>query len=149
MATACVQFFQSMGGAIFIAVAQSVFQNGLTDGVRTNAPGIPPEIFINGGASQVREILKSMGAEQFTTAVLEAYLQGLRYSYYITVACAGTAFLASCGLSWKKISKKRKAGGDESGGSDVEAAAPGHDGEDAPVDKVKSKEEVRKSETTV
>ncbi|KAM7199434.1 Major facilitator superfamily domain containing protein [Rhypophila sp. PSN 637] len=149
VATACVQFFQSMGGAIFIAVAQSVFQNGLAEGIRTNAPGIPPEIFINGGASQVRQILESMHAERLITPVLEAYLQGLRYSYYITVACAGAAFVAACGLSWKKISKRRKAGGDESGGSDVEAGVAAPDAcADRPVEKVNSKEG-KKSETTV
>lgn len=149
VATACVQFFQSMGGAIFIAVAQAVFQNGLSEGVRSNAPGIDPQIFINGGASQVRQILEKMHAERFINAVLEAYLQGLRYSYYITVACAAAAFVAACGLSWKKISKRRKAGGDESGGSDVEAAAPAENADQAPVEKVRTKESSKKGETSV
>ncbi|KAH8904379.1 MFS general substrate transporter [Coniochaeta sp. PMI_546] len=106
-ATACVQFFQSLGGSIFIAVAQSVFQNGLISGIEQNAPGLPPEIFIHSGASQVKEILKQLHAEQYTEAVLRAYLDGLRDSYYITAACAAAAFVVACGLSWKKIEKKR------------------------------------------
>lgn len=144
VATACVQFFQSLGGAIFIAVAQAVFQNGLTEGVQKNAPGIPSEIFINSGASQVREILKSMHREDLLDPVLNAYLQGLRYSYYITVACAAAAFVSACGLSWKKISKRAKAGGDESAReSDVEAAAPAE-----PAEKVTNRE-AKKEETIV
>ncbi|KAK1776247.1 major facilitator superfamily domain-containing protein [Copromyces sp. CBS 386.78] len=115
VATACVQFHQSIGGAIFIAVAQSVFQNGLTAGVKRNAPGIPPEIFINSGASQVRPILTQMGREDLIEPVLQAYLDGLRHSYYITVACACCAFVVACGLDWKKIQKKR-------GGKKEEAA---------------------------
>ena len=107
--SACVQFFQSLGGAIFIAVAQAVFQNGLAQGIRENAPGIPPEIFINSGASQVRQILQSLDAEQYLDVVLEAYLRGLRYSYYITVGCAAGAFLSAAGLSWKKIEKQQGA----------------------------------------
>lgn len=117
-ATACVQFFQSLGGAVFIAVAQAVFQNGLIEGMEKNAPGIPPEIFINSGASQVREILKTLHAEAQTEAVLRAYLQGLRNSYYITVACATCAFFVACGLSWKKIQKRKAplpAGGEAAG----------------------------------
>lgn len=106
-ATACVQFFQSLGGSIFIAVAQSVFQNGLIDGIERDAPGVPAEIFIHSGASQVREILRQLHAEQYTDAVLRAYLTGLRHSYYITVACAVAAFVVSCGLSWKKIERRR------------------------------------------
>lgn len=106
-ATACVQFFQSLGGSIFIAVAQSVFQNGLIDGIERDAPGVPAEIFIHSGASQVREILRQLHAEQYTDAVLRAYLTGLRHAYYITVACAAAAFVVSCGLSWKKIERRR------------------------------------------
>lgn len=108
-ATACVQFFQSLGGAVFIAVAQSVFQNGLINEMKANAPGIPPEIFINSGASQVREVLRQLGAEDMLEPVLRAYLKGLRNSYYISVACACCGFLAACGLSWKKIDRKRGA----------------------------------------
>lgn len=59
VATACVQFFQSFGGAIFIAVAQTVFQNGLIEGIRRDVPGLNPQIFINSGASQVRQVLAS------------------------------------------------------------------------------------------
>ena len=116
-ATACVQFFQSLGGAIFIAVAQAVFQNGLTEGIQRDAPGLPAQAFINSGASQIPEVLAQMHAEQYTTAVLTAYLEGLRNSYFITVACAAAAFVAACGLSWKKIQKQKApaAAGEEAG----------------------------------
>jgi hypothetical protein len=107
VATACVQFFQSLGGAIFIAVAQAVFQNGLTEGIERNVPGIPPQTFINSGASQISQVLEDLHATQYKTAVLTAYLDGLRNSYYISVACAACAFLSACGLSWKKIQKRR------------------------------------------
>lgn len=118
-ATACVQFFQSLGGAIFIAVAQSVFQNGLIAGIEQNVPGVPPEIFIHSGASQIREILRQLHAEQYTESVLRAYLKGLRNSYYITVACATCAFLAACGLSWKKIERNKAGPTDDTEASPV------------------------------
>lgn len=46
-----------------------------------------------------------MGMEQYTTAVLSAYLTGLRHPYYITVACAAAAFCSVLGLSWINIKK--------------------------------------------
>ncbi len=115
-ATACVQFFQSMGGAIFIAVAQAVFQNGLTSGIERNVPGVPPQVFIHSGASQIPQVLEELHATQYTTQVLTAYLDGLRQSYFITVGCSAAAFVAACGLSWKKIQKQKAApveGGEE------------------------------------
>ncbi|KAJ4422224.1 hypothetical protein N0V82_003084 [Gnomoniopsis sp. IMI 355080] len=124
VATACVQFFNSFGGAIFIAVAQTVFQNGLIEGVEKNVPGLDPQIFINSGASQVREILQEMGMQQYTDAVLNAYLGGLRNTYYISVACATAAFFAVLGMDWVSL-KRKKADNPkqrtESEVSDVEA----------------------------
>lgn len=125
VATACVQFFQSLGGAVFIAVAQTVFQNGLIEGVERDAPGLDPETFINSGADQVRQILQSMGQEQYTTAVLTAYLAGLRNTYYISLACGAGAFFAALGLSWISLKKKKNVGEAEQHGEgetrDVEA----------------------------
>ncbi|KAL2119613.1 hypothetical protein VTJ04DRAFT_6574 [Mycothermus thermophilus] len=109
-ATACVQFFQALGGAIFIAVAQAVFQNGLTDGLAETAPGLPAAIFIHSGANEIPQVLERLGASQLLTPVLTAYLDGLRNSFFITVACACAAFAAACGLSWKKIQKKKEGG---------------------------------------
>ncbi|KAF7542054.1 hypothetical protein G7054_g162 [Neopestalotiopsis clavispora] len=103
--TACVQFFQSLGGALFIAVAQTVFQNGLIEGVTRDAPQLDPLIFINSGASQIRQILTSMGQADAIDAVLGAYTTGLRNTYYISVAMAAAAFVAGLGLRWKRIEK--------------------------------------------
>jgi hypothetical protein len=119
--TAGVQFFQSLGGAIFIAVAQSVFQTGLIDGVARDAPQLNPTLFINAGANQVRPILIAMGQEAAVEPVLRAYLQGLRNSYYISVACAGAAFVACLGFSWKSVKKDKKKVADN---ATAEEAAP-------------------------
>jgi len=107
VATACVQFFQSLGGAVFIAVAQSVFQTGLIEGVARDAPQLDARLFINAGASQVRSILIAIGQEAATDAVLTAYLTGLRNTFYISVACGGAAFVVACGLSWRNIKTKK------------------------------------------
>ncbi|KAH8203630.1 hypothetical protein TruAng_002160 [Truncatella angustata] len=116
--TACIQFFQSLGGALFIAVAQTLFQNGLIEGVMKDAPQIDPLIFINSGASQIRQILQSMGQTGAIDAVLGAYTTGLRYTYYISVATASAAFVMALGLEWKKIDKS----GADTASKDVEMA---------------------------
>lgn len=105
-ATASVQFFQALGGSVFIAVAQTVFQNGLVNNLLRDAPDIDPAIIINSGASQLREVVvKQIGRPDAVDAVLGAYTLGLRNTYYISVAAAGCAFLATWGLEWKRIQK--------------------------------------------
>ncbi len=55
--TAIVMFAQTLGGALFIAVGQSVFQNGLISGVVKYAPGVTPEIIVGAGATEMRHVL--------------------------------------------------------------------------------------------
>lgn len=106
--TACIQFFQTLGGAIFIAVAQTVFQNGLISKIQQDNIGVDPYIFINSGASQTREILTQMGREDAIQPVLEAYMKGLKNTYYITLACAICAFISTLFLEFKSVKKDKK-----------------------------------------
>ncbi|KAL0941888.1 MFS toxin efflux pump [Colletotrichum truncatum] len=108
VATACVQFFQAFGGAIMIAVAQNLFQTGLVNGITSRVPDLDPSIFVNAGADQVRNILTQMGRSDAIPAVLEAYMVGLRHTYYVTVACAAAAFVVCLGLQWKSVKKEGK-----------------------------------------
>jgi hypothetical protein len=101
--TACVQFFQALGGAIMVAVAQTLFQNGLIDKINEDNIGINPSIFINSGASEIKNVLEQMHRLDAFDTVLEAYMIGLRNTYYISVACAACAFLACLGLEWKSV----------------------------------------------
>ncbi|KAK3292697.1 major facilitator superfamily domain-containing protein [Chaetomium fimeti] len=125
-ATACVQFFQSMGGSIFIAVAQAVFLNGLTAGIVRDVPEVPAQVLINSGASQIPQVLADLGVADRLGAVLGAYMEGLRNSFFITVGCGAGAFVAVCALSWKKIQKRQAAEpGTEEAGKDEEAVVVG------------------------
>ncbi|KPM35540.1 hypothetical protein AK830_g11049 [Neonectria ditissima] len=103
--TACVQFFQAFGGAIFIAVSQTVFQNGMIDHIETSDIGIDPRVFINAGASQVGEVLKKMGREDAFDTVIAAYMSGLRDTFYVSLACSACALISCCFLQWKSVKK--------------------------------------------
>ncbi|POR35183.1 Putative HC-toxin efflux carrier TOXA [Tolypocladium paradoxum] len=103
--TACVQFFQALGGAVFVAVAQTLFQNGLIDSIERDNLGIDGHVFINSGASEIKHVLEQMHRLDAYDAVLKAYMLGLRYTYYISVACAACAFLMVLGLEWRSVKK--------------------------------------------
>ncbi|KAK4194569.1 putative MFS toxin efflux pump [Triangularia verruculosa] len=104
-ATACVQFFQALGGAVFIAVSQTVFQNGLITNMQRDAPGIDPALILNSGASQIRQVLERIGRPEAVEEVLAAYVLGLKNTYYISTAAAACAFLVTFVLDWKPIKK--------------------------------------------
>jgi len=103
--TVSVMFFQSLGGALFIAVGQSVFQNGLIKGLAEHAPNLPPHLMVNTGATAIRGVLANIGQENQLENVLEAYVMGLKDCYRVVVAVSGMAFLCACIFEWKSVKK--------------------------------------------
>ena len=120
VATACVSFFQTLGGALFISVAQTLFQNGLLNGIKKNAPQLDAQLFLKSGATEIRPLLAQLGQMDALDVVLQAYVDGLTHTYWITTACAIAAFLVACGLEWKSVKNGPAQG--EKKEKDMEAA---------------------------
>lgn len=107
--TAAVMFFQTLGGALFLAVGQSVFQNGLIGGIQKYAPKVSAAAIVGAGATETRHVLTQMGQIDQLRNVLMAYMDGLRDSYRVTLALMVVSFFAACLMEWKSV---KKAGGD-------------------------------------
>ncbi|KAM3065293.1 hypothetical protein ACMFMF_011231 [Clarireedia jacksonii] len=110
VATAMVSFFQTLSGSLFVAVAQSLFQHGITNRIQKEAPELDPHIFLQGGATQIRPILAKIGATDKLHVVLQGYVDGLTHAFWITTACAIAGLLVCCGLDWKSVKDKKYEG---------------------------------------
>lgn len=75
--TACIAFAQTLGGAIGIAVAQSLFVQNLTKTVGRLLPSISPEAIVQAGATGFRELIPPSDY----AAVAEAYMSGLTAAF--------------------------------------------------------------------
>ncbi|KAG0155711.1 hypothetical protein PDIDSM_2884 [Penicillium digitatum] len=96
----------TLGGAIFIAVGQSVFQNGLIEGIRTYAPDVEARAIISAGATEMRHVLITLGHLNQLDDVIRAYMNGLRDTYRVSLALMVAAFVAACFLEWKSVNKR-------------------------------------------
>jgi MFS family permease len=122
--TTAVSFCQQLGGAIFVSVAQSVFQNGLKQGIQDNTD-LDPQIFLDSGATALIGILTEMGRMDQLTGVRKAYVKGLTNCFFIAVATAICAFFAACTLQWKSVKKDGYAHQAQKKEKDVEAVPEG------------------------
>jgi len=95
-------FFNTLGGAISISIAQNIFSNTLIKEIPKHAPGVKPEIIIQAGATHIRDVVTPAQLP----GVLEAYNIALTTAYILAIACAGIAFL--CSLLYERRSVKGK-----------------------------------------
>ncbi|KAJ5772552.1 hypothetical protein N7520_003081 [Penicillium odoratum] len=97
--TGVIVFFQTVGGAVFVAAAQAAFVNQIIIKLAATAPSINSALVVSTGASELRDVFT---AEQMT-AILPSYMTGLKVAYAISIAAAGIAFCLSPFNNFKKI----------------------------------------------
>ncbi|GKZ94024.1 hypothetical protein AnigIFM59636_007386 [Aspergillus niger] len=118
--TALMIFYQTLGGAVFLIVAQNVFQHELVNRLTgRNIPGVDASSVAAAGATEVRDLVPP----KYLGEALEAYNGAVVRTFYISVALAAVAVLATFVPEWKSVktvAKKREEQINiESGGNEV------------------------------
>jgi len=101
--TAIVMFAQTLGGAIFISVAQNVFTNKLLAEVQLVVPDIDPAQVLNSGATNLAANI----APQYIEGVRIAYNRALTNTFEVSVATACLTIIGAAFIEWKSVKGKK------------------------------------------
>lgn len=101
--TAIITFMQSIGGALFIAVAQNVFNNMLLCNLAEDAPNVDASKVAAAGAT----MLTSVVPVDMLPLVLEAYNTAITQAFHVGVALAAIACLWALPLQWVSVKGKK------------------------------------------
>ncbi|CAM1504637.1 Fc.00g022280.m01.CDS01 [Cosmosporella sp. VM-42] len=106
-------FFQNLFSAIFVTIANTIFQSTLRSEITTYVPSVNPEAAIaaGGSADAVRKLAPPGSPE--LAAVLEAYLAGFRNVLFMLIGVCIVAFLSAFGMGWVDLRKKKEVGKSE------------------------------------
>ncbi|KAK1640833.1 major facilitator superfamily transporter [Colletotrichum phormii] len=104
--TAILLFFQTVGGAFYVAAAQSGFLITILKKVAENVPSVDPNLVALTGATQIRTAFPA----DAVPGVIQAYMDGLKVAFALATAGAGISFLISLGSRWSKLNTKNLAG---------------------------------------
>lgn len=90
---------QSLSGAYFVTVAQTLFANCMLDALRKFGPNLDPLQVINTGASEIHHVYKGSDFN----AVLEAYMVGIKDVFAFALAGSAAAVLLSFLIPFTKL----------------------------------------------
>lgn len=96
-------FFNTLGGALSISIAQNIFSNTLLEQLEEKVPQLNPLQIIAAGATHVRDVVTS---SQLLQPVLEAYDTAVTRAFILPIAVSCIAFLVSLLFEWKSIKGK-------------------------------------------
>ncbi|KAF1982381.1 MFS multidrug transporter [Aulographum hederae CBS 113979] len=107
--TAILIFIQTLAGAIFVSVGQSIFANVLIETAGEFAPSVDPHMIVATGATELRKVF----SEDVVPGIIRAYMYGLKDAYIVPIALAGSAAVVGfVMLAWdyRKIGKGAPVG---------------------------------------
>ena len=108
--TAAVVAFQSLGGAIFVSVGNTILQNTLLSSA-SRLPNVDIQAVINAGASDFRKVVTP---EQLPE-LINVYNDALTKVFTAAIPMAGMAVFACAFMEWKNVKDQRKPDVEEAG----------------------------------
>ncbi|KXG52472.1 Major facilitator superfamily domain, general substrate transporter [Penicillium griseofulvum] len=98
---AIITFAQSLSGAMFVSIAQTVFGNSLVASIAVNAPSVSPNALINAGAANLSQRVP----KEILPSVLHAYNIAVIQTFYVSVAGALLSFVGAGLVQWKSMKR--------------------------------------------
>ncbi|KAI0118955.1 putative MFS multidrug transporter [Daldinia grandis] len=101
-------FCQNFSAAVFSVVANAIFQQTLREQIMILAPSIDPAMALaaGGSAEAVRALAPPDSPE--LRGVLLAFSKAFDTTAYLLIACASLSFVASWGMGWVDVRKKKQ-----------------------------------------
>lgn len=90
---------QTLSGAYFVVVAQSLFANRMLRTVLTSGTNLDPALVLGTGASELQDVFKG----DDLTAVIAAYMVGIKEVFAFALACAALSVLLALVIPFKKL----------------------------------------------
>lgn len=102
--TAVIIFMQTLGGALFVSVAQNVFTNKLVENIAKYVPEIPDPLFILGvGATGVQHVVDP----KLLPGVTQAYNDALTQTFIVFTALSVASIIGAAFTEWKSVKGKQ------------------------------------------
>jgi hypothetical protein len=98
-----ILFGQSMGPAVFIAIAQVIFTNQLSSSLKNVVPGLSPVYIEQHGLGDIKKVVPA----QRLGEVLRGIDESLTHTWYLPVALACMTMVGSLLIEWRSVKQKQ------------------------------------------
>ncbi|KAJ5707688.1 hypothetical protein N7488_007489 [Penicillium malachiteum] len=101
--TAIMIFSQTLGGSVFLSVAQNIFQNQLFHNLAKDAPKADAAKLVSAGATMLRTLVSGSTLQE----VLVAYNDAITQTFYVSVAIGALSLIGPIFIEWLSVKGKK------------------------------------------
>ena len=98
-------FFNQLGSAVFLFIAQSILENILLSRMADIDPTLTKNQIISAGATGLKNLVSGNELQE----TLIAYAKGVDATFIMATVMAGLAVFVACGVEWKSVKSKKVA----------------------------------------
>ena len=97
-------FLQTLSGAVFLAISQSIFQNRVVTQMHKLVPEVDPAVVLGTGASDLHAMINER-YPQYRDEILQVYNNGIQQVFLIGLVLACVTIFGAVGMEWKSVKK--------------------------------------------
>ncbi|KAI1134501.1 putative efflux pump [Hypoxylon sp. FL0543] len=101
--TSILIFVQTVGGALFVSVGETVFSNKLVQELAVNVPGLNPQAVLSAGATNLQHSLPA----EFIPGVVLSYSNALTTAFIVGTALVAFTVFGSATIEWRSVKGKK------------------------------------------
>ncbi|CAI6087954.1 unnamed protein product [Clonostachys chloroleuca] len=105
LGTSTVLLAQTLGGAVFLAVGQNVFQSRLVEQLSQKVPNIDPTTVLEHGASGLEAAVTTQYGDASALAILGAYNDAIQRCFLICVILSCLTIFGGLTMEWVSVKK--------------------------------------------
>ena len=104
MGLAIIIFAQNFGPAVFIAIAQTIFLNRLSENLEVLIPGLSPGVVNDMGLTDIKALVGDDNLER----ALGIFDESLMQTWYLAVGLTCATLVGSLGMEWRSVKDKKR-----------------------------------------
>ncbi|CAH0025758.1 unnamed protein product [Clonostachys rhizophaga] len=105
LGTSTVLLAQTLGGAVFLAVGQNVFQSRLVEQLSQKVPNVDPATVLEHGASGLKAAVTTQYGDASALAILAAYNDAIQRCFLICVILSCLTIFGGLTMEWVSVKK--------------------------------------------
>ncbi|TLD14706.1 hypothetical protein PspLS_11089 [Pyricularia sp. CBS 133598] len=102
MGTSIIVFVQSLGGAIFVSIAETIFVNRLVAYLQAVIPGFDPKSVFTAGATELRKAIP----KDLLARIITGYSDALTRTLLMSACLAAASVVGSLAIEWKSVKRR-------------------------------------------
>ncbi|EGX93284.1 Major facilitator superfamily transporter [Cordyceps militaris CM01] len=115
LGTSVIMFGETLSGAVFLAVCESLFQTRLVRELHRLAPTANPQVVIEKGAVNLKSSMTELYSPEVAAGVMQAYSGALQPVWIVAVVLGALSLIGAVFTEWVSVKKDKKKDQDDAG----------------------------------